>query len=179
MHLATPDWLYHRLAVVGPADDLRAFSHTAQGPGFVPWILDYQHVEEDWFYRLMADQERRHSRHLLSAKAARKLAQQFRECVWQLYEGADPPPPRALDLHALRPLPFELLRLGPEHPDAIEWQWQAWGTTWPLRHVRRIEPPGHTGWACEFYSADWTPWRAIEVIQTRWPSLTVRLQLSY
>ena len=39
------------------------------------------------------------------------------------------------DLHALVPVPADVLRLGPDHPDALPWLWAHWGTTQALRHV--------------------------------------------
>jgi hypothetical protein len=42
---------------------------------------------------------------------------------------------RCFDLHALVPVPADILRLGPDHPEARLWLWTQWGTTEALRHV--------------------------------------------
>ena len=94
-----------------------------------------------------------------------------------------------LDLHALVPVPAAVLQLGPDHPDALAWLWQHWGTTQALRHVAPDTAPTRTPLpklAAEedrlplsFWSADWTPWRAFERIRADWPSLRFDLQPQY
>ncbi len=62
------------------------------------------------------------------------------EMVWEDHEnalfrvGVDRGCP--FDLHTLVPVPWPILRLGPDHPSAIDWMWTHWGTTW---HLRRVE----------------------------------------
>jgi hypothetical protein len=84
-------------------------------------------------------------------------------------------------------VPTEILRLGPDHPEALAWLWQAWGTTQALRHVvelpvpKRGRPPLRDPdllWL-GFWSADWTPWRAIVQLRTRWPSLRLAIRPLY
>jgi hypothetical protein len=73
-----------------------------------------------------------------------------------------------LDLHALRPIPREVLRAGWQAAGA-EWSWQHWGTRLPLRkvtfrfeHLRQKERAGINVIAVyEFMSADWPPWRSL------------------
>ena len=93
-----------------------------------------------------------------------------------------------LDLHALVPMPEALLRLGPGDTRVIAWLWTHWGTTWPLRHVTEeglsgpeilALPSGHAGIRTRFWSADWTPWRALACIRTGWPDITLRLAIDY
>jgi hypothetical protein len=184
MHLATPDWLHHRLSVTGPPAPLAAFRQAAAGAGVVPFAFDSSRFAEDWFYRLMADQHRQPRRHRLSPLAARRLAAQVSELCWQEHEYAAAQLGRGrgcvFDLHALVPVPWEILRLGFADPAATAWLWCHWGTTWPLRRVRLLTPPpGTAAWACEFYAADWSPWPALAAIQTRFSELSFSLQPSY
>src|SRR6202044_3983971 len=85
------------------------------------------------------------------------------------------------DLHALVPVPDAVLRRGPDDPIALDWLWAHWGTTQTLRHVaddaaataglRDRVAAGEAVWAVSFWSADWTPWRALAQIAARWPTL--------
>jgi len=148
--LAHPDWLYHTLTASGPAAALAAFREQAAGAGVVPWVYDYDAMEEDWFYLLLAPPA-----HLrgISAHGARLLARQLREA------------------------PFAILRLGADHPDALAWLWENWGTTWALRHVSPLAMPGAFG--VGFWSADWSPWPALRRIQADWPSLRFHCRAHY
>ncbi len=93
------------------------------------------------------------------------------------------------DLHALVPVPTAILQLGPDHPDALAWLWQHWGTTQALRHVaigHGAHPDtgpklaaGEDRLPLSFWSADWTPWRAFERIRADWPALRFDLQPQY
>ncbi len=40
-------------------------------------------------------------------------------------------------------------------------------------------PPDHACFRVTFFSADWTPWRALEQVRGRWPGLQVRVQAAY
>ena len=85
------------------------------------------------------------------------------------------------------PVPFEILRLGPDDPRALAWLWEHWGTTWSLRQVvpaplAGIEaalPDMHAAFRCRFWAADWTPWPALGAVRRRWPELSVAVQPSY
>ena len=83
--LAHPDWLYHTLTVSGPAAALAAFRARAAGAGVVPWLYDYDHMEEDWFHRLLAPPAHQRG---ISTHGARVLARQLREAVWAEHEHA-------------------------------------------------------------------------------------------
>ena len=96
--------------------------------------------------------------------------------------------PCPFDLHALLPLPAALLRGGPDDPAALAWLWTHWGTTAALRQVRPITdglpdapppPPGEAVFRVSFWSADWTPWRALVRLTTQWPALCFALQPRY
>jgi hypothetical protein len=193
MRLAHTDWLHHRLAIIGAADQLAAFRRAAAGAGIIPWQLDLDRMEEDVFHLLAApplSQPR-----TLSVAGARVLAEQIREAVGRRHEravarvGASQACP--FDLHALVPVPDEMLRLGPDNPVAIAWLWEHWGTTHTLRHVaedivvrqearrRPVLVAGQDAIHVAFWSADWTPWRVLEVLAERWPGLCFDLRPTY
>ena len=91
------------------------------------------------------------------------------------------------DLHALLPVPGAILQLGPDHPDALAWLWTQWGTTQALRHVaidaaperRRSVSTDTTAFAVTFWSADWTPWRALATLRERWSGLRIAVTPRY
>ena len=191
MRLAHTDWLHHRLAITGTADQLAAFRHAAAGAGIIPWQIDLDRMEEDVFHLLAAPLQPR----TLSVAGARVLAGQLREAVGRRHEravarvGVSQVCP--FDLHALVPVPDEMLQLGPEDPVAHAWLWEHWGTTQPLRHVAEDVVAGQdtqcrSGLAAEhdaiqvaFWSADWTPWRALAAVAKRWPGLRFDLRPTY
>ena len=191
LRLAHPDWLYHRLTVTGSPAALAAFQAAAAGAGIIPWQLDPARIAEDVFLRLVAPpppQQRS-----LSLAGARILASQLRDAAVRRHDlalarvGHSRACP--FDLHALLPVPADMLRRGPDDPIALAWLWEHWGTTDALRHVtaeraagpaRRSQPA-----ACAaemnitFWSADWSPWRALAQIAARWPALGFDLRPSY
>jgi hypothetical protein len=195
MRLAHPDWLHHRLTISGPAHKLAAFREASAGAGTVPWHLDAAQVEEDCFHLLVSPpppQQR-----TLSVAGARILARQLREAVLQRHElavgriGHSRACP--FDLHALVPVPGAILRRGPDDPLSLAWLWENWGTTHELRQVaedittgaddRRRATPNATSFAAAFHvtfwSADWTPWRALQHIALRWSALRFETRPTY
>jgi len=186
---AHTDWLYHRLEIVGPAAQVAAFRAAAAGAGIIPWHLDLDRMEEDFFLRLAAPPPG-HAR-TLSLDGARLLAAELRDAVARRHAlavarvGQSAACP--FDLHALLPVPAEILQLGPDHPDALAWLWTHWGTTQALRHVsadteagRRRSPSSDASvFVVTFWSADWTPWRALATLRARWPALRFAVTPSY
>jgi hypothetical protein len=86
----------------------------------------------------------------------------------------------AFDLHSLVTVPWDILRLGPDAPNAIEWMWENWGTTWTRRRVEEVDlapgkratlPEGEAILRYTFWSADWSPWQAVTRIRVDWPAL--------
>jgi hypothetical protein len=79
------------------------------------------------------------------------------------------------------PVPDAVLRPGPDDPASLAWLWEHWGTTQAPRHVaedtavnqagRERRLPRDAALAISFWSADWTPWRALARIAARWPAL--------
>jgi hypothetical protein len=130
--LAHPDWLFHRRCVSGPRADLAAFRAAAAGAGTIPWQLDLESMEEDFFHLLIAP------RRSLSLTGARILAGQLRAAVAQRYALAMTQVGQSqacpFDLYALVPVPAAMLQRGPDDPAALAWLWQHWGTTQALRY---------------------------------------------
>lgn len=186
--LPNPDWLAHRLTVIGPAATLAAFQDAAAGPGVVPWRNGLADAAEGWFNRMMAVPA--HARDI-SVAGAHHLAEQLRDALAARHALAgEASRTRAcpLDLHALIPLPEALLERGPNDPHAIAWLWAHWGTTWPLRHVsaqpagvaiRRRLRDGQDGVVFRFHAADWSPWPALLALRARWPTLRFDLRPDY
>jgi hypothetical protein len=154
LRLNHTDWLHHRLTIAGPDAPLTAFRQAAAGAGIIPWQLDLDRVEEDMFHLLVAPPRQPRT---LSFAGAGIVAGQLREAVGRRHDlavarvGTSRACP--FDLHALLPVPADVLRLGPDHPDALGWLWQNWGTTHALRHVSEQaadgEPPpapGEVAW---------------------------------
>ena len=182
------DWLRHEFEVSGRPAEVAAFREAAAGCNIVPWQLDLAAGEETWFLLAMRGAPQ------LGAPGARALAAQLRAAAdarhgtLAAWIGRN----RAclLDLHALVPVPPDILRRGPDDPASRAWLWANWGTTEVLRHVRELPArpgrgspknpsdfwgrPRRRGLArfrLEFYAADWTPWRAILAMRARWPAL--------
>lgn len=175
--LPHPDWLYQELTVTGDGDALWSLRQAAAGCGHVPWVHDYDALEEHWLSLMLNQPGRTIS--LQGAKiVARETKEAFRDeheeaCAWVGRSKAVP-----LDLHQLVPVPWEVLRLGPDAPASQRWLWRNWGTTWPLRKVERLPCPDGA-WRVGFWSADWTPWPALAACRIRWPALNFRLRIAY
>ena len=174
-----PDWRYHHLTVSGADAAVGDFAAAARGAGVIPWRLDGARLEEDVFTLAVATPpaERR-----LSVAGCRILARQFRTRVEAHHALAVARVGRSLacplDLHALLPVPDDVLRLGPTDPAALAWMATHWGTTDRLRQVserppgtgRRL-PPGHRIVGYGFFTAGETPHTAIAGLAARWPGL--------
>ncbi len=183
--LPNPEWLPHRLTVTGPSADLAAFRVSARGPGHIAWTSDTGRDCEAWTAQLLALSARRPD---LSAESARGIARDMSELIEALDLAAgDASGDRhcPFDLNALVPIPPDMLRRGPDDPTVVVWLWHHWGTTWMLRAVEEVStglaeillPDGHEALCVEFWSADWTPWRALAVVRARWPTLNLHLKL--
>jgi hypothetical protein len=196
LRLAHTDWLYHRLTVVGPAADLTDFRAAAAGAGTVPWHLDLDRMAEDFFHLLVAPPARAGSLaapvRSLSLAGSRILADQLCAAVARRHAlavgrvGHSRACP--FDLQALIPVPEAVLGRGSDDPAALAWLWTHWGTTQSLRHVEAVatDPatqkqlkPGEGTWTVAFWSADWTPWRALTPITARWPALRFAMRPLY
>ena len=189
LRLAHTDWLHHRLTITGTDDTIAGLRVAAAGAGSIPWQLDLDQIAEDWFHLLVAPPAGQPRQ--LSAAGARVLAGQLRGAVERRQQLAVSRVGHSracvFDLHALLPVPEAILRLGPDHPRALAWLWQHWGTTQMLRHVaedpaqpkRRAPAAGQGAWHLSFWSADWTPWQALATLAGRWPMLRFEIRPTY
>lgn len=165
---AHTDWLYHHLGIEGSSGALALFGGAAAGSGTIPWRLDLDLLEEDAFHALVgAGTLSLHGAEVLAGQLRAAAGRRHRLAVDRVGHSRACP----LDLHALLPVPNDLLSLGPDHPDALAWLWEVWGTTDALRHVTRRAVSTQTCLSLSFWSADWTPWRALQTLRTEWPDL--------
>jgi len=183
--LPNPEWLPQILTVTGPSAEVAAFRAAAAGSGAIAWQRDHGRLEEDWVHALLALPPAERG---ISVHGARVVAGQMRELI-ETYEvrASDYARRRCcpLDLNALVPIPEKMLRLGPDDPAVLAWLWECWGTTWMLRDVEiapigRAEimiPDGNDAVRYRFWSADWTPWRALATVPARWPGLTLHVKM--
>lgn len=145
-------WLYHHLTISGSAARVALFAETARGSGVAPWGVDGARIEEDVF-NLAASQPQ--AMRSLTIEGCRILARQFRERVEARAARAAALVGRSracpFDLHKLLPVPAEILRHEPTHPEARAWLPANWGLCDMPRHVaerprlgpgRRL-PTGH------------------------------------
>jgi len=148
MALPHPDWLYQELTVTGEVDALWSFQRAAAGAGVVPWVFDYDRLEEHWLALMLAQPGQ-----TISLRGAKIVAREARDAMREEHDEAAAWVGRSracpLDLHALVPVPWEVLRLGPDAPASMRWMWENWGTTWPLRKVERLPCPA--GWRVGFW----------------------------
>jgi hypothetical protein len=180
-----PDWVHNRLTVTGSVERARAFRQAARGCGAVPWVIDYDQVQEDTPALLLRPPpaERR-----IGLEAARALARELRDFVQdgteQVHAAAGVSTACAFDLHSLVPVPWRILRLGPDHLDSLAWLWPHWGTTWTPRRARELAVPSAEAAALPvgtarlrygFWTADWAPWPALQQIRQGWPAMQFRL----
>jgi type II secretory pathway pseudopilin PulG len=183
------DWLHHRLDVTGPTAMGAEFQAAARGAGIIPWPFERDRIEEDLFHLLVAPPAPQRRR--LSLAGARVLARQLGEAAEARHAAAMARVGHSracpFDLHALLPVPSDILLLGPDHPGSLAWLWAHWGTTQALRHVvrepalplRYQRPGGTASLRFSFWSADWTPWRALDAMAARWPTLRFDVAPTY
>ena len=176
LRLAHTDWLYHHLDIAGPETAVTTFTERAAGAGTIPWRLDLDQIEEDSFHALAGA-------NALSLMGAQVLAGQLRDAVGRRHRLAVSRVGHSracpFDVHSLLPVPDAILCLGPDHPDALSWLWTAWGTTDALRHVTRRSSCTPTCLSLAFWSADWTPWRALATVRADWPDLRFTVRPRY
>ena len=134
LRLPHTDWLFHRLTVTGPAAAVAAFRAAASGAGTIPWQLDGDSLEEDWFHLLVNPAHR-----ALSLAGARVLAGQLREAVEHRHAVAVARVGHSracpFDLHALVPVPEAIFPSRSRPPGCPGLALAALGTTQALRHV--------------------------------------------
>jgi len=181
------DWLRHGLLVSGPADDVASLRRAAQGAGAVPWSYpDLDFFEEDRMLALLNPPDGSAGLSLAGARTlARLLRTDLESQQHRVIEAVGRRRDCPFDLHALLPVPGGVLQLGPGDPAAMAWLRAHWGVVQALRHVRlRGEthdrrPQRSARLAYEFWSADWTPWAALQALRRRWPVLAFDIRPDY
>ena len=176
------------MVVTGPADDVAALRHAVAGAGAIPWYYpDADLEEEDRLHALLHPPDGSpglslHGARALS-RALRGAADAHHARVLAAVEAGSRACP--FDLHALLPVPDRVLRLGPHDPPSLAWLRRRWGVVRALRHVRlrdgapdrRLRRSARLHY--EFWSADWTPWAAIEGLRQRWPAVVFDVRPDY
>lgn len=185
--LALPhtDWLRHELLVAGPVGLVAEFAAAAAGPGGIPWAYPELDYEEDDRYQALVNPP--DGSPGLRPAAARILARELREAVFQhqgkVRSGLSRLCP--FDLHALIPIPAEILDLGPDATNSLAWLRAHWGVVRAPRHVRLIAAGckklrgKNEQLSLEFWSADWTPWPAIAALRQRFAGLSFSVTPDY
>ena len=195
MRLSNPDWLHHRLTISGPPEVLAAFKRAAAG-GCHPVALRFGTNGGGFLSPARVVTCVGRSRAAATPVEHRwgpDFARQLREAVGHRHDFAV----RAVghsracpfDLHALVPVPPAILALGPDEPEALAWLWEHWGTTEAPRHVaddgvapaagKAVREAKPDRWHLKFWSADWTPWRALNHLGLQWPALRFDCRPTY
>ncbi len=182
---APSPWLYHHLTISGPDAMVALFREAARGSGILPWRLDAARIEEDIF-NLAASQPK--AIRSLTVEGCRILARQFRERVEARaaraagLAGVSRACP--FDLHALLPVPSDILVYELTHPKAQAWLRDHWGLSDAPRQVvlrpqatvgKRL-PTGHAVLGYGFFTGGETPHAAVAKIAAVWPDLRFVLQ---
>nr|WP_249208497.1 hypothetical protein [Gluconobacter albidus] len=165
-----PDWLAHVLTITGPEAVLGRFQAEAAGTGRLSWGPDINDPED--LGRILPAQDAR-----TTALIDQIVQSQRGRLASEAGSGSVP-----FDLNTLCPMPLDLLALGPDSPATQAWLWQHWGTSRPLQQVEVMEGPpkeNTSRWSVSFWSADWTPWAALQEIATHWPDLIFSIRPLY
>ena len=124
----------------------------------------------------------------LSPAAARVLARHLRSAVETHHQRVLAMAGRTLcpfDLHAVVPVPPDILQRGPDDPASRAWLQTNWGTARALRHVRlRTDQADRrqrrsARLEVQFWAADWTPWPIFAVLCERYPALKFDVRPDY
>ena len=165
-----PDWLAHVLTVTGPEAVLGRFRAEAAGTGRLSWGPDVSDPKE--LGRIFPAQDAR-------TTALIDQIVQSQRGLFAREAGSSSVP---FDLNALCPIPLDLLALGPASPTTQSWLWEHWGTSRPLQQVEVMDghpKKGTNRWSVSFWSADWTPWAALQAIATHWSDLIFSVRPLY
>lgn len=165
-----PDWLAHVLTVTGSEAVLARFRAAAAGTGRLSWGPDVTNREDLSRIFPVGD-----------ARTAALIDQivQSQTVLLEREAGSGSVP---FDLNALCPIPLDLLSLGPASSMTQAWLWEHWGTSRPLQQVDVMDghPKKSTNrWSVSFWSADWTPWAALQTIATQWSDLSFSIRPLY
>ncbi|MCE2564772.1 transposase [Komagataeibacter sp. FNDCF1] len=174
----TPDWIRTTLTVSGPVDEVARFRAAARGPGIIPWQVDFDYEQA----RLLVPMAGRGAQAVTLARLLRQASERVHRIALQ--HQAAGTPACAFDLHRLVPVPGPLLEAGSDSRAAAAWLRAHWGTLLPLRRVE-VEAPRDqrvrrsARLVYRFWSAEWTPWQALERVRTDWPELVFDIRPQY
>ncbi|WP_193731928.1 transposase [Komagataeibacter sp. FXV3] len=174
----TPDWIRTMLTVSGPVDEVARFRVAARGPGIIPWQVDFDYEQA----RLLAPMAGKGTQAVTLARLLRQTSERLHRIALQHQAAATPA--CAFDLHRLVPVPGPILEAGSDSRAAAAWLQAQWGTLLPLRRVE-VEAPRDqrtrrsARLVYRFWSAEWTPWQALERVRTDWPELVFDIRPQY
>ncbi|WP_026019912.1 site-specific integrase [Komagataeibacter europaeus] len=174
----TPDWIRTTLTVSGPVDEVAQFRVAARGPGIIPWQVDSDYEQA----RLLAPMAGKGAQAVTLARLLRQASERLHQIALQ--HQAAGTPACAFDLHRLVPVPGPILEAGSDSRAAAAWLQAQWGTLLPLRRVaveamrdQRIRRSARLVY--NFWSAEWTPWQALDRVRTDWPELVFDIRPQY
>ncbi|GAO01099.1 transposase [Komagataeibacter xylinus NBRC 13693] len=175
---AAPDWVQTTLTVSGPVDAVARFRVAAQGPGIIPWQVDFDYEQA----RLLAPMAGKGAQAATLARLLREASERLHRIALQ--HQAAGTPACAFDLHRLVPVPGPILEAGADSRAAAAWLQAHWGTLLPLRRVEVEAPRDQRArrsarLVYRFWSAEWTPWQALERVRTNWPELVFDIRPQY
>jgi hypothetical protein len=166
---------------------MAAFAQAASGAGGIPW--EYPNIDFEEDERVLALVRPPDGSRGLDLASARILAGELREATLARRNKNSPRAGQSrscpFDLHALVPVPNNILQYGHDHPASIAWLQTNWGSTWPLRHVQRMprKSDGRKRKTVQitlaFWAADWTPWAALRKIKQNWPAIRLQIRPIY
>nr|WP_231850457.1 hypothetical protein [Komagataeibacter medellinensis] len=166
------------LTVSGPVDEVARFRLAAQGPGIIPWQVDFDYEQA----RLLAPMAGQGAQAVTLARLLRQASERLHRIALQ--HQAAGTPSCAFDLHRLVPVPGAILEAGADSRVAAAWLQAQWGTLLPLRRVeveamcdQRARRSARLVY--RFWSAEWTPWQALDRVRTDWPELVFDIQPQY
>ncbi|PYD59076.1 transposase [Novacetimonas maltaceti] len=173
-----PDWIRTTLTVSGPVDAVARFRAVAQGPGIIPWQVDFDYEQA----RLLAPMAGQGIQAVTLARLLRQASERLHRIALQ--HQAAGTPASAFDLHRLVPVPGPILEAGSDSRAAAAWLQAQWGTLLPLRRVeveavRDQRARRSARLVYTFWSAEWTPWQALDHIRTDWPDLVFDIRPQY
>lgn len=173
-----PDWVRTTLTVSGPVDAVARFRAAAQGPGIIPWQVDFDYEQA----RLLTPMAGKGAQAVTLARLLRQASERLHRIA--LSHQAAGTPSCAFDLHRLVPVPGSILEAGSDSRTAVVWLQAHWGTLLPLRRVeveavRDQRARRSARLVYRFWSAEWTPWQALERVRTDWPELVFDIQPQY
>ncbi|AQU88906.1 transposase [Komagataeibacter nataicola] len=178
MRRPAPDWIQTTLTVSGPVDRVSRFRVAAQGPGIIPWQVDFDYEQA----RLLAPMAAKGAQAVTLARLLRQASERLHQIALQ--HQAAGTPACAFDLHRLVPVPGPILEAGADSRAAAAWLQAQWGTLLPLRRVE-VEAPRDqrvrrsARLVYHFWSAEWTPWQALDRVRTDWPDLVFDIRPQY